>query len=94
MSDSSENPPYEDKAIRCPKLGGNVTFGYCLKERGPAPCQRALACWSQWFDVVQYFKRLLTEEEFHRVFFEAPKPKIVTLLDLIDSAKRNAGIRE
>jgi hypothetical protein len=93
MSDASQNPPYEDKAIRCPRLGGNVTFGYCLKEGGLKPCGRALVCWSQFFDVTEYFKRLLTEEEFERVFSEAPRPKIVTLLELIENAKRKAGIK-
>ncbi len=74
--------------IRCPKLGHLITFSYCEKEQGTLPCVRALYCWAGHFDVEGYFKERLSEEEWVRAFETPPKPKLVTLLELIEQAKK------
>lgn len=89
MTDKSTIPPYEEKEIRCPRLGGPVNFEYCSREASGNPCQRALVCWAPHFDVEAFFKERLSDKAFHECFFQAFQPKIVTLLDLIEKA-RNA----
>lgn len=36
---------FEARQIRCPRLGGEVTFAYCRQEGGDLPCHRIAACW-------------------------------------------------
>jgi len=74
--------------IRCPRLGGEVTFSYCEKEQGDLPCARIIACWQPYFPVEFYLRRRLTETEWHRCFHQSPKDKVTTLIELIEAAKK------
>jgi hypothetical protein len=73
--------------IRCPKLGGQITFAYCLKESGKLPCSRIINCWQPYFPVEDYIRKCLTPEDWERCFNQKPKEKISTLLELIEAAK-------
>lgn len=84
----SSNTTYEDKEIRCPKLGGPVSFGYCRIENNQQPCQRAIGCWSLYFDAESYFKENLSPEEFTACFSQPTKHRVATLIDLIEQAKK------
>jgi len=88
MTDSSCSPPFEDIQIRCPKLGGPVSFEYCRIERNPRPCQKTIKCWSFHFDVEALFREILTLEEFGECFLESPPSKVATLLELIEQARK------
>ncbi|MBI5569523.1 MAG: hypothetical protein HY914_06210 [Desulfomonile tiedjei] len=88
MNESSACPPYVDKEIRCPRLGGPVTFAYCRVERGDLPCPRAIGCWRAYFDVEKLFLDLLGPEEFATCFFTPPQPKVLSLIELIEKARR------
>ncbi len=74
--------------IRCPKLGGEVTFAYCLVEGGDLPCPRTIVCWQPYFPVEDYLRAKLTQEQWDRCFSQAPKEKIVSLVELIEAAKK------
>lgn len=87
MTDSSTRPPFEEIEIRCPRLGGPVSFEYCRVEEHGAPCARSIVCWSVHFDVKRFFEETLTPEEFQERFHRAPPSKLVTLLDLIEQAR-------
>lgn len=89
MSPSSKEP-FEDKEIRCPRLGGPVTFGYCKIETGDRPCSRAITCWSPHFDVKSFFADRLNDDEYQRCFCSPPKSKIATLVELIEQAQRSS----
>jgi hypothetical protein len=82
--------PYEDKQIRCPRLGGPVTFAYCRVERGALPCHKAIHCWFEQFDAEAFFRNILSPEQFEKAFSEHPAPKIVTLIELIEQARELA----
>ena len=73
--------------IRCPKLGGQVTFAYCLKEAGELPCSRVIHCWHPYFPVEEYIRKRLTPDDWEHCFNQKPKEKISTLLELIEAAK-------
>jgi hypothetical protein len=86
------------KEIRCPKLGHQIPFRYCQKENIGLPCSRALKCWGPWPEAIDCLRGLLSRETWDRCFNNPPKPKMVTLLDLIERAKnaesRKAGSTE
>jgi hypothetical protein len=74
--------------IRCPRLGGEVSLVYCLKEGGDIPCPRTVLCWQLYFDVETHLRAKLTEEQWDRCFGKTPKEKIVSLVELIEAAKK------
>jgi hypothetical protein len=74
--------------IRCPRLGGEVSLVYCLKEGGDIPCQRTIVCWQPYFDVEAQLRAKLTGEQWDRCFGKTPKEKIVSLVELIEASKK------
>lgn len=80
---------------RCPRLGGPVTFNYCRVHGGEGfPCWKILDCWWETFDVVAFMKEHLTAEQFERLRNTQPKPKITSLIELINQAKKRTGQEE
>ena len=77
---------------RCPRLGNPVPFDYCeVCGDEQQPCFKILDCWWEQFDVVQYLKDSLTEDQFSRLMEARPKPKVTSLIELIEQArKRNS----
>jgi hypothetical protein len=94
MSEEKErkNAPYDPLEIRCPKLGGEVTFSYCRQEDGGLPCSRTITCWHLCFPVELHLKGLLTEDEWDRCFGRPPKDRLTTLLELIEKAKQQRDL--
>ena len=88
--------PSDDIMIRCPRLGHQVPFNYCRAENAGAPCFKTLDCWHGHFDVVAYFTQTLSKDEYAAAFMHQARPKIQTLMDLIEQARtrvseNNAG---
>ncbi len=94
MTDSVNNPPFEDVQIRCPKLGGPVSFEYCRIEGRPHPCQKSIKCWSFHFDAEAFFREILSPEEFDECFLEPPPSKVTTLIELIEQARKSLEDRK
>ena len=61
-----ENKEYLEQ--RCPRLGGQVSFGYCrMGTDDGSACWKIFDCWWEYFDVVEYLKKknyFKTEAEF------------------------------
>ena len=85
---------YDNLEIRCPRLGGEVTFAYCQKEGGDLPCPRILACWQPHFDVETYLGGKLTKTEWDCCFNRPSKDKVTTLIELIEAAKKRKGVSD
>jgi hypothetical protein len=83
-----EEKRHKGLELRCPKLGGEVTFAYCLVEGGDLPCSRTIACWQQYFPVETHLRAKLTQEQWDRCFGKTPKDKMVSLVELIEAAKK------
>ncbi|MEW5908226.1 MAG: hypothetical protein AB1659_00340 [Thermodesulfobacteriota bacterium] len=81
-------PPEDSHQIRCRKLGHQISFSYCRIENLNIPCSKILECWADHFNAAEYLKFELTPDEWEKAFETAPKPKISTLLDLIEHAKK------
>jgi hypothetical protein len=81
-------PPREDYEIRCPRLGHQITFSYCRRENMGLPCFKTLDCWFEHFLVEEYLRKELEPEEWEKVFSRPPKPKMLSLVELIEEAKK------
>jgi hypothetical protein len=77
---------------RCPRLGGQVSFGYCrMATDDGSACWKIFDCWWEYFDVVEYLKEHLTEEQFNALANARPQPKMASLVDLIQQAKKRTA---
>ncbi|PKN29605.1 MAG: hypothetical protein CVU64_07355 [Deltaproteobacteria bacterium HGW-Deltaproteobacteria-21] len=88
----TSEPPGDDYLIRCRKLGHEVAFFYCRSESAGLPCSKTIDCWYDHFLVEDLLRRELKPEEWDRVFMAPTRPKMVTLVDLIEQAKRSDKI--
>ncbi|OQX65883.1 MAG: hypothetical protein B5M55_02390 [Desulfococcus sp. 4484_242] len=81
-------PPGDDYTIRCPRLGQQISFSYCRTENRGLPCFKTLDCWYSHFHVEAFLKEALTPEEWEKAFSSPPKPKLISLVELIEQAKK------
>ena len=88
---TNDQTTYDDLQVRCPKLGGEVTFAYCRQEAGDLPCSRVVVCWYLYFPVESHLEKILTKDQQERFFNQKPKDKITTLVELIEKAKKRVG---
>ena len=80
-------PPDDDFEIRCPKLGHQIYYSYCAKENQGVPCFRTLDCWFEHFEVAAFLQKTLTPAQWKAAFANPPKPKMISLIELIEQAK-------
>jgi hypothetical protein len=78
---------HDHKLIRCPKLGDEMTFSYCVQESVDVPCSRIVRCWSSRFDVAAFLKEFLTPEQWNKFNNSQPNDKVSSLIELIEAAK-------
>ena len=81
-------PPDDDFEIRCPRLGHQISFSYCRAENLGLPCFKTLDCWYSHFLVEEFMRRELTAEEWDKAFCRPTRSKTVSLLELIEQAKK------
>jgi hypothetical protein len=81
-------PPEDTFQIRCPKLGHQIHFSYCRRENSGLPCARIVTCWHPYFRVTAYLRLELTEEEWQEAMEKPVKPKVLTLVELIEQAQK------
>ncbi len=77
---------YDDNIIYCRALGHQVPFKYCRKLKGEMPCGKIFDCWFETVNITEYMNSFYTEEEIQRIV-EPPKPKVSSLVELIERAK-------
>ena len=74
---------------RCPRLGGPVAFKYCrLAGEAQRPCWKIADCWWERFDVITYLKAVLSEKELMSLLEARPKPKVASILELVEQARQ------
>ncbi len=81
-------PPGDESEIRCPRLGHQIYFSYCRTENQGLPCMKTLDCWHMHFEVEAYLKKQLSEAEWEKAFRQQVKPKMLSLLELMEQAKK------
>jgi len=80
--------------MRCPRLGGTVSFKYCRSSGDDCqPCFKIADCWWEAFDVMGWLRENLTEEQLQQLLAkkERPPAKVSSLLDLIEKARARVG---
>ena len=88
------NPPADGYMIRCPRLGHQISFSYCRKENDGLPCFKTLDCWYEHFLVEEHLRKELTPEQWDRAFGKSSKPKVLSLVELIEQAKQRQKKKE
>ncbi|MDD5723940.1 MAG: hypothetical protein PHY29_09435 [Syntrophales bacterium] len=83
---------FDRLVLRCPRLGGEVTFAYCRREQGTLPCQRTLRCWEGLIPVEGHLKAYLSDDEWECCFNTPPKDKMTTILEIADAVKKRKGM--
>jgi hypothetical protein len=73
----------------CRMLGHEIRFGYCRLLPEGRPCRLIVECWQGTFDIGACLRLCYQPEEIES-FLSPPKPKITSILELIEKA-RNAG---
>jgi hypothetical protein len=87
-------PPDETFQIRCPKLGHQIYFAYCRRENMGLPCFKTLDCWYIHFQVVEYLQGELTTSEWQETFEKPPKPKMLSLVEILEKVQKNNKNKE
>ena len=88
MMKKETTPPGDDVMIRCRRLGNPVPFSYCRFENKGAPCFKIMDCWYDHFMIEDFLRQELTADEWERTFDKPPKQKVLTLIELIEEAKK------
>ena len=79
---------YDDKTMRCPRVGGEVNFRFCRFENNMLPCRFIVGCWQMQTNIETFLDEHYSEDERDRIF--APlKPKMESLMDLMEKAKKS-----
>ena len=74
---------------RCPRLGHEVDFAYCLAcGEKSGLCWKIADCWWEIFDIVGFLKENYPEDTVAAVLAARPKPKIASIVELIEQAKQ------
>lgn len=75
--------------IRCPRLGGPVPLSYCegAGEDG-VPCFKVLDCWWPYFDVENYLRRRLGDDNLAAALGRPPQAKVTGIIAAIRQARR------
>ena len=73
--------------MRCRLLGHDVPFSYCRQVAEGLPCRLVLDCWHEAFEVAEFIEEHYTAEQRHE-FLAPPKPKVASLVELIEKARR------
>ena len=85
---TKKTPPGDGYDIRCPRLGHQINFMYCRSENRGLPCFKTLDCWYSHFQVEEFLRGELTAGEWEIAFNTPPKPKLLSLIELIEQTKK------
>ena len=83
---------HDELTQRCKRLGSEITFEYCrLHAEKNKVCGSILQCWWEIFDVTDFLSKHLPEEQFKNLFQQEYKPKVTTIMEIIEQAQRRVS---
>ncbi|MBC8318855.1 MAG: hypothetical protein H8E41_13200 [Desulfobulbaceae bacterium] len=71
----------------CRMLGHVLSFQYCRTMKEGLPCGRILDCWFEVMPIQEFIEENYSTEEKIKIF-EPPKQRMLSLLELIEKAKK------
>jgi hypothetical protein len=81
---------HDHRLRRCPMLGHEVAFSYCRAPGSQTPCRKIFDCWWETFDVEAFVRSCYGEEKIAEIT-APPKQKVLSLVDLIEQARKEKG---
>jgi hypothetical protein len=78
---------HDQLTLRCPRLGGAVTFEYCRKAGAPF-CRSIIACWAVRLDIGQYLADHYTAEEIQAGLELPAQSKVQRMIELTENAQK------
>ncbi len=80
---------FDKKDTYCRKLGHIVPFKYCRieKQEEKLPCLKILDCWFEKIPVQNFIGEHYSKKDISYIF-ETSKPKITSILEFIEKAKK------
>lgn len=79
---------YDTLTLRCPRVGGPVTFEYCRKSGAPC-CRNIIACWAVRLDIGQFLADHYTAEEIRASLFAPGPGKVQRLIEVSQTAEKS-----
>ena len=79
---------YDERSRYCRMLGHEVHFSYCRAPGSDVFCRMIASCWGDRIDIQSYLTQFFTAEQQRRAF-ATPKPKVASLLELVDKARQD-----
>jgi hypothetical protein len=83
---------HDDLLRRCPMLGNEVPFSYCRQPGQEIPCRKIFDCWWEAIDIRKFVEENYSEE-VRNVMNQPPKPKTLSILELVVQARRRNSER-
>lgn len=84
---------HDNCSIRCRMLGHEIEFRYCRQgsrvDGQDSPCRKIFDCWFERFDVEEFIREHYGQEMIDTIL-QPPKPKMASILELIEQARKNA----
>jgi hypothetical protein len=81
---------HDHRRRRCPMLGHGVTFSYCRAPGAETPCRKIFDCWWETFEVEAFIRSCYGEEKIAEIT-APPKQKMLSLVELIEQARKEKG---
>jgi hypothetical protein len=81
---------YDNERIYCRRLGHWLTFNYCRQENNDFPCRKIMDCWFEKLPIEEFLKENYEEEEISYIF-KVQKPKLTSIVELIEQAKKRSN---
>ncbi|AGF79160.1 hypothetical protein UWK_02624 [Desulfocapsa sulfexigens DSM 10523] len=77
----------------CKMLGHFLTFEYCRTANKGIPCSKVLDCWFEHFPIQEFISENYSATEQEKIF-EPPKPKILSLAEILEQAQQRLKKKE
>ncbi|OKY75907.1 MAG: hypothetical protein BM485_06125 [Desulfobulbaceae bacterium DB1] len=81
---------YDKKEGYCRMLGHVLPFHYCRTMNEGLPCGKILDCWFARLPIREFVDTHYSDEERERIF-QPPKAKMVSLVEIIENARKQAA---
>lgn len=79
---------FDDKKMYCRMLGHEIGFGYCRLGGSGQACRKVFDCWFETFDIGGFMREHFTEEDI-KAILAPPKPKMASLIEMIQEAQKS-----
>ena len=78
---------YDKLKVRCPPLGGEVTFIYCRSVNQGLPCRNIINCWAERIEIGKFLQENFSTQDLIKCLSIEPKTKLERILELINKTK-------